>query len=274
MTLNLWKTRCGLVVERDDQFVTIDADIDDIFASDDPAALLRSAAGSATSEPDRPLAPIGSQEIWAAGVTYRRSKTARIAESEDAQDAYEKVYDADRPELFFKSTPGRVANPGTDVHIRRDATWNVPEPELTLAVNASGTIFGYCVGNDVSSRDIEGENPLYLPQAKVYDRSAAVGPALAILPEPPPPETEIRLQIDRDGAIILRDSTTLAAMHRSLDELVAHLYSELTFPVGCLLMTGTGIVPDDDFTLHVGDRVTITITGVGQLRNTVGQRHA
>lgn len=274
MTSTLWKTRDGLVVQRDHQFVIVDLDIDDVFVSDDPAALLDSIRGSSTSEPERPLAPIGSQEIWAAGVTYRRSQSARIEESEDAQDAYEKVYDADRPELFFKSLPGRVADPGTDIHIRRDANWNVPEPELTLAINASGTVFGYCVGNDVSSRDIEGENPLYLPQAKVYDRSAAVGPALVILPEPPAPETQIHLQIDRDGEIVLRDSTSLANMHRSLDELVGYLYRELTFPTGCLLMTGTGIVPDNDFTLRLGDRVTVTIDGIGQLRNTVSQRHA
>lgn len=273
MTLRLWKTRHGLVVERDDRFVAVDLDIDDVYVSDDPAALLDSAAGSPAPEPDRPLAPIGSQEIWAAGVTYQRSRSARIEESEDAQDAYEKVYDAERPELFFKSLPGRVADPGTDVHIRRDATWNVPEPELTLAINANGDVFGYCVGNDVSSRDIEGENPLYLPQAKVYDRSAAVGPALTILPDPPAPETGIHLQVDRDGEIVLRDSTSLASMHRSLDELVGYLYSELTFPTGCLLMTGTGIVPDSNFTLRLGDRVTISIDGIGQLRNTVGQRH-
>ena len=219
------------------------------------------------------LAPIESQEVWAAGVTYYRSREARIAESEDAGggDFYDRVYSAERPELFFKSTPHRVVGPDAAVRIRRDSNWNVPEPELALLISPRGKILGYTVGNDMSSRDIEGANPLYLPQAKVYDACCAVGPAILITREPLPPSTKIDLKIRRVGQEVFQGSTSLADMKRRLEDLVAYLYRESSFPNGCFLLTGTGIVPPDSFTLAVGDRVEISIDGIGVLANTVEQ---
>ena len=219
------------------------------------------------------LAPIEQQEVWAAGVTYYRSRTARMAESEAAggKSFYDRVYQAQRPELFFKATPHRVAGPGEAVRIRSDSAWNVPEPELTLLVSPAGRILGYTIGNDMSSRDIEGENPLYLPQAKVYHRSCALGPGILITPEPLPPSTGIRLEISRHGALVFADATTLAAMKRHPAELVDYLYRENSFPNGCFLLTGTGIVPPDTFTLWPGDEIEIRIDGIGALRNTVQQ---
>lgn len=217
------------------------------------------------------LPPIGSQEVWAAGVTYYRSKTARVEESEAAGggDFYDRVYVAARPELFFKATAQRVSGPGQPVRIRRDARWSVPEPELALAVNSSGEIFGYSIGNDVSARDIEGENPLYLPQAKVYDQSCGLGPGLLIPKDPLPLETTIRLAIYRDGEAVVEDQTTLSELKRTFSDLVEYLYRETSFPNGCYLLTGTGIVPPDDFTLKPGDRVRITIEPIGTLENHV-----
>jgi 2-dehydro-3-deoxy-D-arabinonate dehydratase len=205
-------------------------------------------------------------------VTYLRSKTARMEESADAGGAtfYDKVYDADRPELFFKSTPHRVVAPGAPVRIRVDSQWNVPEPELTLAINTHGAIFGYTVGNDMSSRDIEGENPLYLPQAKVYAGSAAIGPCLVIDSALPGSDTVIALEIYRRGARVFEGSTTVGRIKRPLDSLAAWLFRENSFPHGCYLMTGTGIVPPDSFTLQSGDEVRITIQPVGTLINPVG----
>lgn len=216
-------------------------------------------------------APIQSQEVWAAGVTYMRSKVARMEESKDAGggDFYDKVYEADRPELFFKSQPWRVAAPGTAIRIRKDSTWNVPEPELTLFITSAGTIEGYTIGNDVSSRSIEGENPLYLPQAKSYERSAALGPCLYIPAQPIDPDTLITLQITRGGAVEFENSVYLNQMKRSPAELVSWLTSELQFPHGAYLMTGTGIVPPDDFTLMEGDLVSIMIPSIGILTNKV-----
>ena len=224
------------------------------------------------------LPPIGSQEVWAAGVTYYRSREARMEESKEAGGGsfYDKVYHADRPELFFKSMPTRVAGHRGEIRIRRDSAWNVPEPELTLFISSAGTIEGFTIGNDVSSRSIEGENPLYLPQAKTYQYSAALGPGL-LVPDPDKgglvADTAISLLIERSGTMVFSGSTTLAQLKRSFDELAQWLFRETEFPQGVYLMTGTGIVPPDDFTLQPGDIVSISIDAIGTLVNTVGVRH-
>lgn len=222
------------------------------------------------------LPPIGSQEVWASGVTYLRSKNARMEESKEAGggDFYDRVYDAPRPELFFKATPQRVKGNKQEIRIRRDSKWNVPEPELTLFINSYGQLAGYTIGNDVSSRDIEGENPLYLPQAKTYDGSAALGPCLYLTDEPLPLTTEIRLDILRDGKQIFHEKITIRQIKRSFDELINYLLKELSFPTGCYLMTGTGIIPDDAFSLVVNDEVRISISEIGTLINTVGVKKA
>lgn len=231
------------------------------------------AGGAEAKEPAALLAPLESQEIWAAGVTYFRSRTARMEESQAAGggDFYDRVYNAERPELFMKGTAHRVVGPGAAVRIRRDSKWNVPEPELTLLCSPGGKVLGYTAGNDMSSRDIEGENPLYLPQAKVYDKSCAIGPAILVTPEDPGPSTAIRVRIVRGAETMFDDGTTLKEMKRTPAELVAYLYRECSFPDGALLMTGTGVVPPDSFTLLPGDRIDITIDGIGTLSNTVEQ---
>lgn len=217
------------------------------------------------------LAPIGNQEVWAAGVTYLRSRDARMEESKEsgAADVYQKVYEADRPELFFKALPARVAGPGEHVFIRSDSTWNVPEPELTLFINSAGEIQAYTIGNDMSSRSIEGENPLYLPQAKIYERSCALGPCLFVPPQPISSETKIAITISRNQEEVFSNSIQLNRMKRSLPELASWLYKSCKFPVGCFLMTGTGIVPPNNFTLQKKDEVSISIEGIGMLTNTV-----
>ena len=219
------------------------------------------------------LPPVDKQEVWAAGVTYFRSRTARIEESRAATGGgfYDLVYNADRPELFFKAASWRVVGPGQAVRIRRDARWNVPEPELALLISPRGRITGYMAGNDMSSRDIEGENPLYLPQAKVYDGSCALGPGILVSPDPLPPSTRIHLEIKRNGAGCFTGSTTLAEIKRDFKTLVEYLYRETSFPDGCILLTGTGVVPPDDFTLQAGDETSITIDGIGTLTNTVSR---
>jgi 2-dehydro-3-deoxy-D-arabinonate dehydratase len=219
------------------------------------------------------VAPIGSQEVWAAGVTYYRSRDARMTESSQAGggDFYNRVYAAERPELFFKATAGRVVAPGAAVRIRTDSNWSVPEPELTVVVNPGGQVIGYTIGNDVSARDIEGENPLYLPQAKVYDRSCAIGPCVLVSPDPLPATTSIRIQIERAGRTEFAGATTLAQLSRKIEVLVAYLFRDNVFPVGAYLMTGTGIVPPDAFTLAAGDQVRITIDAIGTLENSVVQ---
>jgi 2-dehydro-3-deoxy-D-arabinonate dehydratase len=219
----------------------------------------------------RLLAPVVSQEVWAAGVTYLRSRTARMEESQAAGGGsfYDKVYEAVRPELFFKASPWRVRAHGETVRIRRDACWSVPEPELALVINALGEIVGYTIGNDMSSRDIEGENPLYLPQAKMYDGSCALGPVMLVKEEPISSDTRIEIVISRREMSVFEGSTTLAQMRRSLEELVEFLYRETSFPKGCVLLTGTGIIPPDDFTLQSGDEIAITIEPIGTLRNAV-----
>ncbi len=217
------------------------------------------------------LPPIGKQEVWAAGVTYLRSRDARMEESEDsgAADCYQRVYEAERPELFFKSLPHRVAGHNEKVYIRKDSTWNVPEPELTLFINAQGNIQAYTIGNDMSSRSIEGENPLYLPQAKMYERSAALGPCLFVINKPIALSTAINMTIYRNGEKMFDDGTTLANMKRSLIELAGWLYKEMDFDQGCFLMTGTCVVPPNEFTLQQNDVVNISIDGIGMLTNII-----
>lgn len=215
------------------------------------------------------LAPIGNQEVWAAGVTYFRSRTARMEESKDAGGGsfYDRVYSAERPEIFFKATPHRVVSPGGKMHRRSDSRWIVPEPELTLAINCRAEIIGCTIGNDLSCRDIEGENPLYLPQAKCFSACAALGPCILVRSEPLPPQTRISLEIIRDGAIAFQGETTLAQLKRAPQELAGFLFRDNAFPHGAFLMTGAGIVPPDDFSLRNGDEVSITVAGIGNLKN-------
>jgi 2-dehydro-3-deoxy-D-arabinonate dehydratase len=217
-----------------------------------------------------PLAPVGGQEIWAAGVTFQRSRSARMEESGGKGDFYDRVYDADRPELFLKAVPGKVRGPGMPIGIRSDSAWNVPEPELAVVADAHGRIVAYTIGNDVSSRSIEGENPLYLPQAKVYQGSCALGPCLVPADEASPlRELEITLAINRDGAVVYRDSVPVSAMKRHPAELVDWLFRAQAFEAGVVLLCGTSIVPASEFTLEAGDWVTIAITGLGELSNPV-----
>jgi 2-dehydro-3-deoxy-D-arabinonate dehydratase len=272
----LFKTTRGALVESGGAYFVLDADWDSLLRSRGLHALLTRAIAGQTAVAGPPaaedlLAPIGRQEVWAAGVTYYRSRDARIEESKDAGggDFYARVYEAQRPELFFKGTPSRVVGPGQPVRIRRDSKWNVPEPELALLVSAAGTIEGYTVGNDMSSRDIEGENPLYLPQAKVYDGSCALGPAIRVAEGPLGPEAAIVLEIERGGKKAFSGQTTLAQLKRTPEELVEWLYRDQSFPDGCFLLTGTGIVPGGDFTLEPGDVIGIAIDGIGRLVNPV-----
>jgi 2-dehydro-3-deoxy-D-arabinonate dehydratase len=245
---------------------------DRVFRDPEYRAGLLRAGGDPPTYDDRPLPPpIGSQEVWAAGVTYFRSRDARMEESAQSGggDFYARVYDAERPELFFKATPHRVRGHCQPVRIRRDAKWNVPEPELVLALCPEGRIIGYTIGNDMSSRDLEGENPLYLPQAKVYDGSCALGPGLLLTDEPLPGDTPIEIVIRRHGGIAFLGSTSLRQMKRTPQELADWLYREASFPNGCYLLTGTGVVPPSDFGLEPGDAVSITIDPIGTLTNVV-----
>lgn len=217
------------------------------------------------------LAPVESQEIWAAGVTYLRSKVARMEESKESggDTFYDKVYEAERPELFFKGTALRAVGHGGYVRIRKDSSWDVPEPELTLFISSSGKIVAYTVGNDMSSRSIEGENPLYLPQAKVYNQCAGLGPCLYVSEQPISPETKISLEIYRNAGLVFNGDTLISQMKRSHTELVDYLTREMSFPKGVFLMTGTCIVPDFPFTLQTGDEIFITIESIGTLKNIV-----
>jgi 2-dehydro-3-deoxy-D-arabinonate dehydratase len=274
MTLKLYQTTRGPMLAAGARYVELgDSDWDTLVNRPDLAAWLTDQAElrqpAAPPAPEELLAPIGSQEVWAAGVTYYRSRSARMEESTGEGDFYDRVYAADRPELFFKATPHRVAGPGQEVRIRSDSEWNVPEPELTVCVASDGRIVGYTVGNDMSSRDIEGQNPLYLPQAKVYDRCCALGPCILLPRKTPAETTEIRMEILRDEAAVFTGSTQLARMKRTPEELVAYLFRDDRFPTGCFLLTGTGIVPPSDFTLRSGDRIRITIEPIGTLENRV-----
>jgi 2-dehydro-3-deoxy-D-arabinonate dehydratase len=272
--MHLYRTRNGIYLHAESHWHRlVDEDWDVLFNRADLHAYLADLAAVNTAipapAPDIILAPIGSQEVWAAGVTYFRSRTARMEESKDAGGGtfYDRVYAAERPEIFFKATPQRVANPGQAMHLRGDSKWMVPEPELTLAINSAGDIIGYTIGNDLSCRDIEGENPLYLPQAKCFKLCAALGPCVLLTPKPLDAETKIFLRIQRGGADAFAGETSLAQLKRTPGELAAFLYRDNTFPTGAFLMTGTGIVPGDDFTLASGDVVHITIAGIGTLSN-------
>ena len=271
--LTLYRSPEGLVAQRgEDLFHLAGLGFDDVFSAENPAAFLEDALthGKPVLASVLWLAPIGTQEVWAAGVTYLRSRDARMEESKDAGGGtfYDRVYDADRPEIFFKASPHRVVGSGGAVRIRDDSKWNVPEPELTLAINSRGTIFGYTIGNDMSSRDIEGENPLYLPQAKVYRACCGLGPGLVVR-NPLPRETAITLNILRAGSVAFSGATSLTQMKRQLPELAQWLYRDNEFPVGAYLLTGTGLVPPNDFTLLSGDEIHIAIDGLGTLVNTV-----
>jgi 2-dehydro-3-deoxy-D-arabinonate dehydratase len=275
--MKLYRTPQAVIIEHDGGAFNYKVDWDDLINRDDLyqhlSMMLQSgeltAAHSGFAE--NLLAPIVSQEVWAAGVTYYRSRTARMEESEEAGGGsfYDRVYSAERPELFFKATPHRVAGPGAAVRIRKDSRWNVPEPELALVVTRNAQIVGYTIGNDMSSRDIEGENPLYLPQAKVYDGSCALGPCILVTDNSLAASTAIKLEIFRGGQSAFSGSTTLAQLKRTPASLVEFLYRDNSFPHGCFLLTGTGIVPGDDFTLNIGDEVRITIDEIGTLVNQV-----
>jgi 2-dehydro-3-deoxy-D-arabinonate dehydratase len=271
--VKLYRTAHGPVLEQDGAFFVLDDDWDALINTGDFVEDLRAAAreGRPTDGARDVLAPVASQEVWAAGVTYYRSRTARMEESRDAGGGsfYDRVYEAERPELFFKAAGWRVCGPGEPLRIRRDSRWNVPEPERALVVNTRGEIIGYTVGNDMSSRDIEGENPLYLPQAKVYDGACALGPGLLVREGPLDPATGIHLHILRGGAAVFEGHTGLDRMRRSQEQLVDYLYRETSFPHGAVLLTGTGIVPPDDFTLQLGDEVQIEIEGIGTLLNPI-----
>lgn len=270
----LYRTKHGIFIQTESSWHRLpETNWDSLFDSPNLATYLAQVVAS-TPAVDAPsaegiLAPIGSQEVWAAGVTYFRSRTARMEESKDAGGGsfYDRVYAAERPEIFFKATPQRVANPHQAMHLRGDSKWMVPEPELTLAINSRGEIIGYTVGNDLSCRDIEGENPLYLPQAKCFKLCAALGPAILIQSGLLEPTTRIHLQIDRAGAAAFEGETTISQLKRTPQELAGFLFRDNTFPTGTFLMTGTGIVPGDEFTLKSGDVVKITIDGIGTLSN-------
>ncbi|WP_439554908.1 fumarylacetoacetate hydrolase family protein [Dyadobacter sp.] len=278
--MKLYKTQNGIILEKDDTFYRLhETDWDLAVNRDDLYEWLEIQTEQLIPiifTDDLPMpevhAPIGSQEVWASGVTYFRSRTARMEESEKAGGGsfYDRVYEAERPELFFKSTAWRVIGNHGTVRIRRDSSWDVPEPELTLFASSSGTLVGYTIGNDMSSRSIEGENPLYLPQAKSYTGSAALGPCLYVPEYPLTDDTVIDLSIIRAGEEVFNGEVTLAQMKRKPEELLKYLFLEMSFPHGAYLMTGTGIIPPSDFTLQKEDVVHITIEPIGTLTNVVG----
>lgn len=276
--MKIYKTEKGVLLENEDGLFEANVQNWDDFINDDNVfekinLLLSSGYVTKKESIDgiQIKAPVGKQELWACGVTYLRSKVGRQEESQVAggADFYAKVYEAERPEVFFKATAHRIVGHNERVRIRKDSTWDVPEPELTLVVTSTGKIIGYTIGNDMSSRSIEGENPLYLPQAKTYDACAAVGPCIFITDKPLDKNTQIQLEIIRNSGIEFSDKITIAQMKRSVEELVSYVYRECSFPNGCLIMTGTGIVPENNFTLQSGDEVRITIDNVGTLVNLV-----
>jgi 2-dehydro-3-deoxy-D-arabinonate dehydratase len=277
--MKVYKVKSGILVNSGEAFYLLRDEHWDRFINDD--ALSEKLHSVTTTAPkitdpenhlgDELLAPIGQQEVWASGVTYYNSKLGREEESKDAggSNFYARVYEAERPELFFKATAARTVGPGAKVRIRADSSWDVPEPELTLLITSSGKIVGYTIGNDMSSRSIEGENPLYLPQAKTYDGCAALGPCILVTDAPLPRETKIHLEIRRGSAVAFTGSIGIDQIKRKFDALAGYLYRECSFPYGSFLMTGTGIVPTSGFTLMPGDEVRITIDGIGTLVNWV-----
>ncbi len=276
--MKLYKTKNGIIIESKEGLFEADIQDWDSFINDDNllkkiTTLLSSGNIIRTDSiiESQIIAPVGKQELWACGVTYLRSKVGRQEESKASggADFYAKVYEAERPEVFFKATANRIVGHNDKVNIRKDSTWDVPEPELTLVVTSSGKIIGYTIGNDMSSRSIEGENPLYLPQAKTYDACAAVGPCIYVTEQPLDSNTMIQLEINRNNAVVFSDKIAISQMKRTPQELVSFVYRECSFPDGCLIMTGTGIVPGSDFTLQSGDEIKITIDNIGTLINTV-----
>jgi len=274
--MKLYNTKNGTVIETNGNFYSVNAEweklINDDNAFQSATTLIKDATAGNSTLVEELLTVIGkNQELWACGVTYLRSKIGRQEESKDAGggDFYGRVYEAERPECFFKSTPHRVAGNKGFVRIRKDSTWDVPEPELTLVVTASGKIIGYTIGNDMSSRSIEGENPLYLPQAKTYDGCAALGPCILLTEKPIEGDTKITLIISRNKQIVFKDSIAIDQMKRTPEELSSFIYRESSFPYGCMIMTGTGIVPGNDFTLKSGDEISIAIDKIGELINVV-----
>jgi len=275
--MKIYKTTKGILLEKNSRYFLLNnQDWDSLINDDNLSDKLRQLSISTPlvewQAAGELMAPIGQQEIWACGVTYLRSKLGRQEESKDAGggDFYAKVYEAERPEVFFKSTAHRVMGPKQNVRIRKDSSWDVPEPELTLVVTSSGKIIGYTIGNDMSSRSIEGENPLYLPQAKTYDEAAAIGPCIYITDKPLDPETTIFLEINRNSKSVFTGQIGINQMKRTPEELVSFVFRECSFPYGCYIMTGTGIVPDSSFTLQSGDEIKISIDSIGQLINVVG----
>ena len=276
--MKLFKTKNCIIIQKDNTYYPVNENWD-LFVNDDH---LFDKMDKITNEND-PInngqelidagleAPIGSQELWASGVTYMRSKVGRQEESQKTGggDYYQRVYEAERPELFFKANANRIVGHGEKVRIRQDSTWDVPEPELTLLITSNEKIVGYTVGNDMSSRSIEGENPLYLPQAKTYDACAALGPCIFVTKDPLPSNTPIDLKIKRAGKIVYEGNVEINQIKRTFKELVSFLYRECTFPCGSMLMTGTGIVPTSEFTLQSGDEISITIDKIGTLVNEV-----
>jgi 2-dehydro-3-deoxy-D-arabinonate dehydratase len=275
--MKLYKTAAAVLVESNNKYYSIKGQDWQSFINDDNLfqkveSMLKGLPEVDSIDEKITLAPIGDQqELWACGVTYLRSKIGRQEESQVAggADFYSKVYDAERPEVFFKATPHRVAGHLGKVRIRKDSTWDVPEPELTLVASSSGKIVGYTIGNDMSSRSIEGENPLYLPQAKTYDGCAALGPCILVAEQPLDAGTIITLAIKRNDELKFEGTVAIGQMKRQQNELVSFVFRECSFPYGCLIMTGTGIVPGHDFTLQSGDIIYITIDQVGTLVNTV-----
>ena len=277
--MKIYKTKSGIVIEKESKFFLLKDENWDQFINNDnlfqkaekfSRSLAPMTDGSKLIESEV-VAPVGSQELWACGVTYLRSKIGRQEESKEAGggDFYARVYEAERPEVFFKSTPHRIVGHGAKVNIRKDSTWDVPEPELTLVVTSSGKIVGYTIGNDMSSRSIEGENPLYLPQAKTYDGCAAVGPCIYVTETPLDDKTKIHLTINRDNKKVFTGTVGIDQMKRKPEELVSFVFRECSFPYGCLIMTGTGIVPGNEFTLKSGDEIRISIDHIGELVNVV-----
>jgi len=274
--MKLYNTNKGAVIEANGNFYAVktvwEKLINDDNAFQSATELMKDATAGHSTLVEELLPVIGNnQELWACGVTYLRSKIGRQEESKDAGggDFYGRVYEAERPECFFKSTPHRVAGNKGFVRIRKDSTWDVPEPELTLVVTSSGKIIGYTIGNDMSSRSIEGENPLYLPQAKTYDGCAALGPCILLTEKPIEAATNITLTISRNGQIAFKDSIAINQMKRTPEELASFIFRECSFPHGCMIMTGTGIVPGNEFTLKSGDEISITIDKIGELVNVV-----